>query len=81
MDGQKEFLEFRESLQVCERHVCCDEAEEWLYPPRREGMLERGRGRAFFRPIETWYIDQGRGGPIIPVRVCPWCGVELEGKI
>lgn len=72
--------ELHKSLLLFEPHICCDEAEMYLYPPRRGTddyvPCKRG-GMIRYRAVANWRIDEGNGGHIVPVRFCPFCGVEL----
>ena len=73
--------ELYKSLRLREPHICCDEAKWYLGVPRKgtDGpvRLDDSLGTINCRPIDTWHLDLGDGGAIIPVRFCPFCGEEL----
>ena len=68
--------EYEKSLDLFDRHLCCDEAKFCLYPPRTRGTY----GNATFRPFSSWIIDVDYGGTLIEVRYCPFCGEKLEAQ-
>ena len=71
------------SLILCEPHVCCDDADAYLYPPRKgtDGWVPDIIGSVQYKPIDTWYLDNGCGCDLIPVQYCPFCGIRLEEPV
>lgn len=68
--------QYEASLNLFERHLCCDDAGYYLFPPRKSGKW----GNMTFFSIDTWHIDLGDGGPLLIVQFCPFCGEKLEAK-
>lgn len=68
--------EYEKSLNLFDRHLCCDGAKYCLYPPRKGGS----HGNTTFHPFPSWIIDNGDGGTIIEVQYCPFCGEKLEAQ-
>lgn len=61
-------------------HLCCDEAEWYLFPPNKAicGIPDlHNIGFISISSIGFWNIDLGDGGPLLSVRYCPWCGIKL----
>ena len=68
--------EYEKSLDLFDRHLCCDCAEFYLYPPRIGGVY----CNTTFHPFSSWIIDVSDGGALIPVKFCPFCGEKLEAQ-
>lgn len=69
----------QESLNLCKRHICCNRARRFLFPPRKGGgPFIVGQGRMTFLPQQQWYLDVGDGGVLITAQYCPFCGEKLE---
>jgi len=75
-----ELRKIKESLYLFERHICCDDAEYYLFPPNKatDGFVQLEIGTIRINAVRFWYIDIGDGGNIIKVRFCPFCGENLE---
>ena len=75
------YHELKESLYLCPRHICCEEARVGLYPPRKGtyDFVQTDIGFVQIEAIPYWHIDNGDGGAIHKnVQFCPWCGIRLD---
>ena len=68
--------EYEESLNLFNRHLCCDEAKLCLYPPRKSGTYDNWT----FHSFPFWYIYFGDGGTLFDIQFCPFCGEKLEAQ-
>lgn len=72
----------KESLYLFTRHICCDDAGGYLFPPSRgTGSYVRvNEGYVEVNEMDDWRIDIGDGGVLVAVKFCPFCGELLEVK-